>query len=394
MKKIFKNKYLFVVLLLLFISIGYAFLSSTLSISGIGHVKKSKWDVHFENVDILEGNSLASVAPKTIARTTTELNYTVDFNIPGDVYKFNVDIVNLGTIDAMVSLIGNIELTENQKRFAEYTITYEDGSPLEDKNFLASNSRDTITVTLKYKKDLSEEDLAIVEPIDFNLNLEYSLAKEADTRENTSMIVKDLSGNGNDGIIYGGKYNSDGSFITDGVNDYIDCGLVGYDFGSNYSYVIRVSFIKTSNNNYLFGNWETAGAGLHISSDTIYSNFLSNDVESANKWVSTSANVKLGLNRFYTLVTTYDGINLKLFLDGQLISTRTFDKILNVKASKLPVVIGANPQNGDYTWFTNATYSDALLFNRALGEEEIVSNYTDEINPVNKESLLLHYEFK
>lgn len=381
------SRYLIVLFLLIFVSIGYALIASSLSVTGIGEFKKNKWDVHFENVDILEGKSLASVAPKTIARTTTELNYTVDFNIPGDVYKFNVDIVNLGTIDAMVSLIGNIELTENQKRFAEYTITYEDGSPLEDKNFLASNSRDTITVTIKYKKDLSEEDLAIVETIDFNLNLEYSLAKEADTRENTSMIVKDLSGNGNDGIIYGGKYNSDGTFTTDGVNDYIDSGLEDYDFGENISIVTRVK-AESNDQGYIITNHEAAGFGLTINHKCFCASFFIN----GNYRISCSS--AFDSSKWYTVVATYNGNKLILYVNGVEVS-----KVENltgpVAASPVPVVIGANPYFDDIMQaFTGFTLSDMLIFKRALTSEEIGTDYSGTVNPVNKDNLLLYYEFK
>lgn len=405
MKNIFNKKYLFVVLLLLFISIGYAFLSSTLSISGIGHVKKSKWDVHFENVDVIEGKSLATVAPTTSGRTTTELRYSVKFNSLGDIYKFNVDIVNLGTMNAMVSLIGNTELTEEQQKYAEYSITYEDGSPIEEKNFLASNSRDRITVTLKYKDDMEIEDLELAVPIDFTLNLEYSLAKEADSRKNTSMIVKDLSGNGNDGIIYGGTYNSDGSFTSDGKNDLIHCGLANYNFGSSASIILRLKIHKFLYSSYLMGNWQFAGIGFYSLNDRLLF-----DVHDGEGWNSVISNSNINLNEWYTLVGIFNNKSLKFYINGNeqkgtiegelhsSIGSLTSETVNpNIKVSTAPFGIGVNIAPGiriaNDGGFSNITISSALVFDRALTDEEVTSDYAEEINPTNKDNLLFYYNF-
>ena len=58
------------------------------------------------------------------------------------------------------------------------------------------------------------------------------------------------------------------------------------------------------------------------------------------------------------------------------------------------LAIGGNPylQNVPNGFSYNIT-SDALIFKRALTEEEIVSNYADKVNPTNKDDLLLWYKF-
>ena len=71
----------------------------------------------------------------------------------------------------------------------------------------------------------------------------------------------------------------------------------------------------------------------------------------------------------------------------------------------MPFLIGINPDSGN-TYTTAAgtgyryhgsisytTYTDALIFDRTLTSEEIAQDYSNKINPTNKEDLLLWYKF-
>lgn len=155
MRKRHKSKYLIIILILLFISIGFAYLTSTLEIVGIGHLKKTTWKVYFDNVNILEGESLSSNPPTTSNHNTTSVTYSVNMNKPGDVYNFNIDIVNNGTVDAMVKVVTDTELTSTQKQYASYYVTYSDGISCDDYQLLPKNSRDTLSVMVAYNKDIA-----------------------------------------------------------------------------------------------------------------------------------------------------------------------------------------------------------------------------------------------
>ena len=59
-------------------------------------------------------------------------------------------------------------------------------------------------------------------------------------------------------------------------------------------------------------------------------------------------------------------------------------------------MLGTNPNSDGSTAsgsFANVTYSDALIFTRALTAEEITTDYSGEINVNNTQNLLLHYDF-
>ena len=93
--------------LVMLISVGYAFLSTQLSINGTATVKGNNWNIYFTNVQIKEGSVTATTAPTTEGTSTTTINWAVSMDTPGQFYEYNVDVVNGGTIDAMVATATN-----------------------------------------------------------------------------------------------------------------------------------------------------------------------------------------------------------------------------------------------------------------------------------------------
>ena len=157
-------KVLIVVLLLL--SIGFAALNTTLKIDGTVNVARSTWDVHFENVSVTEGSVTANPAPTTNNTDTTEMIYTINFTKPGDYFEFTTDIVNDGTIDAMVDVISN-DAYQNASSptpitlppYLTSTVTYADGGIIKQNQKLDHNTSEKIRVRVEFKKDISSSDL-------------------------------------------------------------------------------------------------------------------------------------------------------------------------------------------------------------------------------------------
>ncbi|MDO4996053.1 MAG: LamG domain-containing protein [Bacilli bacterium] len=399
-----KHKYLIIILILLFISVGFAYLTSTLDIVGIGHLKKASWNIYFDNVNIVEGNNLSSNPPTTSNHNTTSVSYTVNFTKPGDTYKFYIDIVNNGTIDAMVSLIDeNTILTSNQSKYASYSISYIDGTPIQENNFLGRHSKETLQIIIKYKKDVTSSDLPTSQMnLSFNLRLTYKQAKNADNRRGESTLITDLSGNNNHGTLYGGRINADGTVYLDGVDDYINCGLENYDFGNSISYVLRMKTSSVSNMALiaLFGNWRGAGGGLYFNNQGATPKYsfqiYGKDIRKYTNFVS---NTSVELDTWKTVVGTYDGNSLKMYINGTQIpnnsSVNNMELIDSLKISANPITIGAMiTSENAVVEFSNITISDALVFDRALTSEEIATDYASTINPTNTSNMLLRYQFK
>ena len=169
-----KNRKSFLLVLLLLIigiSIGYAALTTTLNINGNTSIEKASWDIHFENLVKTEG-SVSATTEATIDSTKTIINYAILLMEPGDFYEFTVDIVNAGSIDAMISEVLKEGISADQEKYIEYIATYEDGGELELNDLLKSGSRKNVKVRVKFKEDVNPDDLPTEETV---LDLKFSV---------------------------------------------------------------------------------------------------------------------------------------------------------------------------------------------------------------------------
>ncbi|MBR4618206.1 MAG: hypothetical protein IKO49_02765 [Bacilli bacterium] len=89
----------------------------------------------------------------------TGLNFNAKLEIPGDYYEFTVDLVNTGSKDAQIEKVEITQLTDEQKRYLSYTVTYEDNSQINVGDIIKSKDKKTIKVRLEYKYDITIEDL-------------------------------------------------------------------------------------------------------------------------------------------------------------------------------------------------------------------------------------------
>ena len=153
------------------ISIGYATLTTTLNINGNTKIEKATWDVHFENLVKNEG-SVVATTDAAIDSTKTVIDYAINLTEPGDFYEFTVDIVNSGSINAMISEVLKEGLSTDQEKYIDYSVKYSDGEEVFEKDALKSGTTKNIIVSVKYKEDVNAEDLPSAEE---TLNLKFSI---------------------------------------------------------------------------------------------------------------------------------------------------------------------------------------------------------------------------
>ena len=159
-----KNKtYLTVLLLLVFISIGYAALSTLTRINTHVELGKTAFTIHFDNI----GETTHKATVNTAAAFTdndTKKNIGFEVSLPkiGDFYSFTVDIINESTIPSKVSLIEVTGLTDSQKRILQYRAYYSDSKKeVTVGDYIEAESTKHITFEIKYKlsSDVEESDL-------------------------------------------------------------------------------------------------------------------------------------------------------------------------------------------------------------------------------------------
>ena len=168
----YRKKKVIIILIILFISIGFAYLSTQLSIIGLSSVQGNKWDVHFENVQVNRG-SVAAELP-VIDTNKTRVYYSCSLRVPGDYYQFTVDAKNDGTIDAMVDSVVKTNLSNNQLKYLDYSVTYVNGTEINNEDIIKAGKKVTYVIRVSYKKDLSASDLPTFESEQLNLSLEIN----------------------------------------------------------------------------------------------------------------------------------------------------------------------------------------------------------------------------
>lgn len=161
-----------ILLLLVAITIGYAGLSTTLNINGNTSISKIEWDIHFENIQETDGSVTATTPAAITDDKQTVINYGVNFDMPGDYYEFTVDVVNDGTLDAVVTDVVKAGLNADTEKYLNYEVTYLNGNAIAKDQELKAGHQETYKVRVEFD-DSSEESLP--EEGVPNLNLTFAV---------------------------------------------------------------------------------------------------------------------------------------------------------------------------------------------------------------------------
>ena len=222
MRKRKNNNFFFVLILISFFctSLGYAAINRTLNITGNSQIKQNTWNIYFDNVLVKNGSVTADI-PVIDTTTKSTVSFNVMLNLPGDFYEFTVDVVNSGTIDAMIdSITKTPTLTESQAKYLNYIIEYQNGEQITSKQLVSKNSLVRLKVRVEYKKDLTESDLpTITETLNLGFTLNYVQG------DRTGVTVK------NNGIkiqlIANGSLDDIGTIVTIGDQQFYTIGTEG-----------------------------------------------------------------------------------------------------------------------------------------------------------------------
>ena len=171
MKKNFckKHKKTLALLLLLFITVGYALISTTLKINGFVGLKANTWDIRWDSESIhISPGSVETTTPTTTSGDKT-LSYTAALQLPGDFLEFTIDAINVGTVDGMVSINALEPVVKDGNGnpvtlpdFIHFSVTYADGIPVEQYHKLAKRidantpTRETYKIRIEYDIDSEE----------------------------------------------------------------------------------------------------------------------------------------------------------------------------------------------------------------------------------------------
>ena len=201
------------------LSIAYAALNAVLTIQGNAEVVASTWDIHFENLKRDPGN-VDYLGVFYISSPNT-IEFQAELYKPGDYFEFTFDVVNAGSIDAMIAnVIKTPELTSEQAKYLKYEVSYVNNEPINNKQLLRKGTKTPIKVRIEYRKDLSNDDLPKEQLVlDLNLTFEYTQSDGTGT---------DVINNGvNLDVITSGDINEMGTIVTIGSEQFYTMGVEG-----------------------------------------------------------------------------------------------------------------------------------------------------------------------
>ena len=89
------------------LTVAFAALSQTLTINGSATVDTASWDIHFENLKLSKKKGTALINGTPTLSGTSISGIDVSVMKPGDKIVYTFDIVNNGTIDAVLEKISN-----------------------------------------------------------------------------------------------------------------------------------------------------------------------------------------------------------------------------------------------------------------------------------------------
>ena len=206
------RKILYIILSIMMLSVltltvVYAALSTTLNITGNAEVSAASWDIYLDNVQ-LNSNSATTNIPTITYKTTASFSTTL--SEPGDFYEFTIDVVNNGSIDAMIdSVTKTPDLSDTQKKYLNYTFEYQNGNAITTKQLVSKNSFIRLKVKVEFRKDISVSDLPTTsETLNLEFRVNYVQSDDSGTNVTDNGLIRPK--------IISGDYDTVGSKVCIG----------------------------------------------------------------------------------------------------------------------------------------------------------------------------------
>ena len=211
-------------------------------------------------------------------------------------------------------------------------------------------------------------------------------------------ILKDDSGNGHDGIIYGNPKIVDGikgkALEFDGIysqyvripnddvfnSEIITLSVWIKSFGDTSNYRCIIS--NEEENAEIYGHWKILWPlRLMLWKGTGYPHF---DFTVNNRAKEDYIEIPKNLHdsKFHNIVVVRDGLKLKMYLDGEKIIEKLYLK--PVDSSMADLMIGLSPYQGQSKYGSypfKGVIDEIRIYNRALSDEEIKALYEQTLHP-------------
>ena len=150
------------------ISIGFASMSSELTINGTTTMVPATWKIKFQNLSKVVGDDSLIITAPQITSDTHIGNYAIKLSKPGDKVVYKFEVANAGTLDAELTnytfvtptFTGTGDKAEADAQIVKdnlvYTLTYSDGNAIQVGDNLNKDSSKEVTLTVEYNQNATE----------------------------------------------------------------------------------------------------------------------------------------------------------------------------------------------------------------------------------------------
>ena len=197
--------------------------------------------------------------------------------------------------------------------------------------------------------------------------------------EGSGNVARDMSGNGNDGVIHGAKFAANGDgycLLFDGVKDYVDCGEK--PFSNMTKQVTLEAWVQASKPS----AGQTGVLGKAISSYML----TYHSAERFHFYINGSKNstsMRTSSGTWHHVVASFDGLQLKLYEDGGLKWTRTInvDQIAKGKNFYIGRLVGDAAKGPDQpgSTFFSGKIDEVKIYNRALSADDVKASFNSGV---------------
>lgn len=305
------------------LSIAYAALNTILTIQGNAEVVASTWDIHFDNPKLNVGSSY-TVRPNIKSSNTVE--FSCFLNKPGMFYEFTIDVVNDGTIDAMIAnVVKTPDLTAEQAKYFKYEVSYANGDAITTKQILRKGTSTPIKVKIEYRKDLVASDLP-TEQVALDLSLTFEYVQSDGTGTN-------VTNNGvNLGVITNGDVNEIGTIVTIGSEQFYSMGVAGNNVKLFAAYPLYVGGTNKTSTWVAYGDEATGMQDIGMRGEIPYVGSrnsgvtpFSSDAQKGENYSSYNGSIVEGyVNNYKTLLESKFDVSVeeaRLLSEDDLINT-------------------------------------------------------------------------
>ena len=185
----------------MFMGIGYAYVRRTLNINNNTKISSLSWNLHFENFNVTSG-SITPLSETLVSDNNMKITTNLEFKNPGEFYEYTVDVVNDGTIDAMIESVDGLEISSEQAQYFNYSVGYSDGTAIAQNQKLKGKTRESIKVRISLKESFSIENLP-TESVDLKFNLKFNYIQANAHAINVRPLVQIKDGKTKDTLAVG-----------------------------------------------------------------------------------------------------------------------------------------------------------------------------------------------